>query len=106
STLAGLCQHDHRYVAWIPVEWPAHTHPHLTTQRVTAGAFSTLRLEAADLPRGAARFEARALLSLTDTSCPRPGIPHVLMIQQAFLAHQPTTLTFRQTPQFRTKMRL
>ncbi len=106
STLSGLCLYDHRYLAWIPREWPACEDPKLATLRTSEGALSKFRLETSDIPRGIAAFDAHALLSLTDTSCPQPGVPHVLLVQQAFLAHAPASLEFPQTKRFRAQMQL
>jgi len=49
-------------------------------------------------------FGVDALLSLSDTSLPFPGVPHVLFVQQAYLAYPPSSWDFPLSLAFRAKM--
>lgn len=96
---------DHRILAWVPEEWEADIAPvelRTTTRRFGEKA----RLEWHDLPRAIRRERVDRLLSLGDTSTPRPGIPHVLFVQQALLAHAERDWGFAATPRLRSKFAL
>lgn len=109
AILESLCNiPGHDLCVWYPQEWNQkwadHCQPDLV-RPTTPGLKSKFRLELWDIPRRAASHGCEALLSLTDTSCPHPGLPHVLFVQQAFLAYP--SASFEGFPgSFRAKMRL
>ncbi|MCB9727451.1 MAG: glycosyltransferase [Deltaproteobacteria bacterium] len=95
-------------LAWVPAEWgfdPTAGGGRLTVRTTRPGVAAKLVLESAALRRGLARFRADALLSLGDTSVPYCAIPHVLFVQQAYLAYAPAALDFPLPRRFRLKMR-
>ncbi len=112
ATVTALVGLGHQLLTWTPETWPPLSLPdhdstsELRVMRLGAGMRRKLKLEAHTLRREAARFGAQALLSLTDTSCPAPGLPHVLMVQQAYLAYPSAALSFPQPLRFRAKMGL
>ncbi|MBX3181889.1 MAG: glycosyltransferase family 4 protein [Polyangiaceae bacterium] len=132
ATITALAGLGHELLTWVPESWPALDLPPTRVRRLGPGMRRKLELEALALPREAARFGARALLSLTDTSCPaaclrlahlgqaqlgklgqaqldklgQAQLPHVLMVQQAYLAYPASSLGFPRPRRFHAKMRL
>lgn len=62
--------------------------------------------EAVGIPTACRRTSCSALFSMGDTGCPRPGIPHLLLVQQAYLAAPKDHLDFQMPPAFRAKIHL
>ena len=89
-------------LALIPSEWPdewptaggdSQGAP-LTLHRLPAGLRAKFVGENITLRRLLKRFKADVLLSLTDTSLLACPVPHVLMVQQAFVAYGANRLDF------------
>ena len=86
----------------LPSEWPDTWPPEpegqalspLTLHRLPSGFASKFIGENLTLRRLLKSWRADALLSLTDTSMIACPLPHVLMVQQAFLAYAPDRLGF------------
>ena len=89
-------------LALVPTEWPDAWPPAqddaggvpLTVHRLAPGLRAKLLGENLTLRRHLKSWRADALLSLTDTSLVGCPVPHVLMVQQAFVAYAPKRLGF------------
>lgn len=93
----------HEYQAWIPKSWPA-TSARAQLQRCESGLAAKLYVENVRIRRAARTGEIERLFSLTDTSIPRCPIPHLLMVQQPYLAY-PTSMWPRDaSPGFLARM--
>lgn len=86
---------DHRYLAFMPEPWMDDPLPNITPVSFPAGAGKKIPWENGPLRKKMRAFGADRLLSLTDTSLPRPGIPHTLFVHQAYLAYDPSEYGFR-----------
>jgi glycosyltransferase involved in cell wall biosynthesis len=104
NALAGLAG-AREFLIWVPHEWKLEpgafelrrTHPGLRAKATT---------EWLEIPRAIREGRVDHLLSLGDTSCPRPGVPHVLFVQQAFLAYSPAEWGFAPPLRMRAKAEL
>lgn len=101
----------HYFHAWVPEEWFRDHRKiltgfgeRLTTHAVGPGLRNKLFFEIAGLPTALRRFRADVLLSLGDTSAPRPGIPHVLLLHQSLLARPLSLWSFEPPARLRIKM--
>ncbi|MGB0590571.1 MAG: glycosyltransferase [Myxococcota bacterium] len=89
-------------LALVPTEWPDEALTQapdaqgtsLTIHRLAPGFRAKLLGENLTLRRLLKAWKADALLSLTDTSLIGCPVPHVLMVQQAFVAYPPERITF------------
>ena len=80
-----------------PTEWPAHWYEGSTALEIHGlqpGVRAKFVGENITLRRLLSRWGADALLSLTDTSLVGCPVPHVLMVQQGFMAYEPGDLNF------------
>jgi len=99
----------HAFEAWIPEEWPDAAVAGLErtqAHRVRAGVRAKFVDENLRIRRSIRRGQADRLFSLGDTSLPLPGLPHLLMVQQAYLAYERGDWGFRPPAPARAKMRL
>ncbi len=104
SILAALGRHpDVRLFAYVPSEWSPP--PSVELRRVRAGVLGKLVAENVRL-RARARREGDVVFSLGDTSAPRIRLPHLLLVQQAYLAYPPSEWGFVPPPRFRAKLAL
>lgn len=94
-------------LAWVPAEWDLKVTSSGRCELIGTrpGMARKLALECVEIPLRLARWKAEALLSLGDTSAVRPRVPHVLFVQQSYLAY-PGPLRFPLPPGFRAKLRL
>jgi glycosyltransferase involved in cell wall biosynthesis len=67
---------------------------------------SKLVLEAFEIPRTLRKWGADRLFSLGDTSVPRCEVPHLLFVQQAYLAYAPEEWGFQVPRRLRVRMAL
>lgn len=108
QNLLGALRDDprgHRYVAWVPREWPGSAAATAVELRLTRpGLGAKLLLENVDIRLACRRLDA--LFSVGDTSLPRCPAPHLLMVQQAFLTRDLDELTFAVPRAFAAKIRL
>jgi glycosyltransferase involved in cell wall biosynthesis len=91
--------------AWVSSAWErAFEDSHMT--RVAPGALAKFVSENVFMRHGLRHCGADCLFSVGDTSLPSPGLPHLLMVQQAFLAYPRDALDFDLPLRFRAKLRL
>lgn len=88
---------------WCPREWRLDL-PGVRSHPTLPGLGHKFVVENWAIPRQIRRSRFDALLSLTDTSSLFPPAPHVLFVQQAFLAYLPSDLPFSPPRRFRAKM--
>lgn len=96
----------HEYTAWLPAETPTPTHPRLRVRRMRPGIIGKFVGENVDIRRELRRGGYDALFSLGDTSLPAPGVPHLLFVQQAYVAYRPEEWGFRPPASMRARMAL
>lgn len=107
ALIAALQRKDeHQFVTWVPKEWSLPRSPLTRTHVTSSGIRSKFSLELAELPMRIRRGEWEVLLSLGDTSSPRVAVPHVLFVQQAYLAYSASAWGFRPNPSFGAKMHI
>jgi hypothetical protein len=104
KSLAEAANGAHALEAWGPRSWGwtgvAGRHPlHVVPDGWRGKAFAELLW----IPARIRRERHARLLSLADTSTPRCRVPHVLLVQQAYLAYQPSELDFELSPRARAK---
>lgn len=95
---------------WVPRQWVwansdgqlAHAEWH----EVSQGAVRKIWTENTSMRFSLRRRKVTRLLSLGDTSIPRPGVPHLLFVQQAFLAYPYRDLGFHLPWAFAQKLRI
>ncbi len=102
--LEALQRTEHHISAWVPDEWGLARAPRATATK--AGLRAKFVVENWDIPRALRSQGCAALLSLGDTSTIQPGRPHVLFVQQAYLAYPPEEWGFQPTHRFRAKLAL
>ncbi|MCP4448938.1 MAG: glycosyltransferase, partial [Myxococcales bacterium] len=108
NTLKNLCAvaPQHEFTAWIPHDWRIERPPNCNLRRVKGGMFRKLASENIDLRLSLRKGDFDVLYSLGDTSLPHCPVPHLLLVQQAYLAYRPDDWGFVPPPAFRTKMHL
>lgn len=99
------------FLAWVPVEWrDLHGSPTTTPSAVhythtRHGQRHKFANEVFVIPRTCRKRGVEALFSMGDTGAPRPGIPHLLFVQQAFLVAPEGSLDFPMPVSFRLRLR-
>lgn len=100
----------HELVAWLPSSWdwepPSPLDVSFKAFRVREGLGSKVVTENVAIRRAIRTKGIDVLFSLGDTSLPWPGVPHLLLVQQAYLAYPPESWDFELPPAFRAKMAL
>jgi len=97
----------HAFEAWVPAEWPGDIETGLVRSRlhrVQAGLGAKFFVENRTIRGAIRRGEVERLFSLGDTSLPWPGLPHLLLVQQAYLAYEPEDWGFQAPLVSRAKM--
>lgn len=98
---------EHDVLAWVPAEWTSKPDgPRAKILETHPGALAKFTREIAAMPARMGRWRADVLFSLGDAGAPRPGRPHLLMVQQAFLAYDPADWGFQPPRAFALKMSL
>lgn len=100
---------DHEFTSWVPdaSEWlTLGTSPGWRVHRIAAGVRSKFWTENVSIRRELSRGDYDALFSLGDTSLPACPVPHLLLVQQAYLAYTGDSWGFEPSRAFRAKMRL
>lgn len=100
---------EHELVAWVPRGWgmsPDQLGPLLELRHLGPGLRQKLAFESAALPRELRQLRANRLFSMGDTSTPRPKVPHLLLVQQAYLAYSPADWGFKPPRRFAARMTL
>ena len=107
ALLRELLKHDDlSAVAWCPREWIVPPSKNLLIRKTRGGMLRKLETEMLDIPRQIRAANSDVLLSMTDTSAPFVRVPHVLFVQQAFLAYPRSQLFFRDSKRFSLKAEL
>ena len=96
---------DLRGTAWVPAEWEPIGADGIAVRTVRAGWVHKLFAENVPIRR-ALTHGMDALFSLGDTSVPRVHVPHLLMVQTAFLAYPRDEQDFPVPMQFRARNQL
>ena len=97
---------SHEFVSWIPRSWPkaeAESSARVSVQRVNLGFVSKFAVENVSMRRALAGMGIDCLLSGGDTSLLSCPVPHVLLVQQAFLACSEEDLDFPRSWRFRLR---
>jgi glycosyltransferase involved in cell wall biosynthesis len=100
---------EHEFSAWVPdaAEWRCLGDiPNCRVNRVAAGVGSKFWTENVSIRSELSRGDYDALFSLGDTSLPESPVPHLLMVQQAYLAYAPEEWGFEVPRGFRLKLAL
>jgi glycosyltransferase involved in cell wall biosynthesis len=102
------CGDEHTYTAWLPDAWSAEDlvdlPTRLTARRCAPGMQSKFRTENFVIRRALGEEAFDRLFSTGDTSTIRPGIPHMLLVQQAYLAYPQSAFDFPMPLKFRLKL--
>lgn len=101
------------FIAWVPPDWTltanwmGATSPgaNVAIKHGRQGVCGKLASELYDIPTTCRREGAVTLFSMGDTGAPRPGLPHLLMVQQAFLAAPSDQFDFSMDANFSCKVR-
>lgn len=109
--LAGLGRiaRDHQFLAFVPAQWdikPFTDDSHIQIQQVPDGWSGKVLAEAYLIPRALSRFDADRLFSLTNTSVFKSPVPHLLLVQQAYLVYNWEHLSSLLPRQFKVKLKL
>lgn len=97
----------HTFEAWTPQDWGEElgdTWSNLVVHLCKSGIARKFITENIAIRRALAHEQFDCLLSLGDTSFPGCPVPHVLMVQQAFLGYPRNEQDFPVTMRFRLKM--
>ncbi len=98
---------DHDLLAWVPREWDLpDLGPRVELRPTAPGVAEKFRLENVTIRRALRSWRADALFSMGDTSLPGCRVPHLLMVQQAYLAYRPSAFDFPMSRGFRLRFRL
>lgn len=104
ALLRELLKHDDlSAVVWCPQEWIVPPSKNLLIRETRGGTLRKLETEVLDIPRQIRAATCDVLLSMTDTSSPFVHVPHVLFVQQAFLAYPRSQLAFQGSKRFSLK---
>lgn len=108
SVLAALAAapRDHDLLAWVPAEWELPALPGVELRRTAPGIGHKLAFENLTLRRALRAWRADALFSLGDTSLPLCPVPHLLLVQQAFVAYPWSAFDFPLSRRFRARFAL
>ena len=93
-------------VAWIPMDWQFDARLGLQLNHCKLGLAAKLYMENVKITRAAKTGEIDRLFSLTDTSVLSSPVPHLLMIQQAYLAYPESLWPRGARSAFRARMAL
>lgn len=93
-------------IAWVPQEWGGRLGSTIRTRTSKAGWAQKFITENWEIRRATMSKRIDALFSMGDTGTPRPGVPHLLLVQTAFLARKISDLEFPVSKQRRLQMRL
>ena len=86
---------DHQFYVWTAdAECPSSLN-RAVIRRVTVGPVGKIPFENVVIPRTLQKIQADVLFSLGDTASIRPRVPHLLLVQQAYLAYAPQQLDFQ-----------
>ena len=103
---------EHELLAWVPVEWaltygigPGTLGEHVTVKQTRPGLIQKMATENIQMRLALRRYGVEKLFSLGDTSLPGCPVPHMLLVQQAYLATEPSALDFPMSAGFNLKMR-
>lgn len=106
--LSRAARHD--LLAWVPQHWTdsQRLRPEWPAQLVPSrpGALAKLFRENVEMRRRLGAWHADRLFSTHDTGPIAPRIPHLLLVQQAYLAYPPTAWGFPVPRRFGAKMTL
>lgn len=94
---------------WLPDSWswrPSSSSLHVQYETVGAGVAKKFILENLRIRESICRGRITKLFSLGDTSLPGGSIPHLLLVQQAYIAYQGHELDFPISKRFALKLRL
>src|SRR5690554_6054171 len=91
---------------WIPEVWPDLPDFRGNVSRVRSGLLPKLLADNVSVRAHLRRLDAACLFSLGDTGTIAPPVPHLLLVQQAFLAYTSEDLDFPLTAAFRAKLTL
>lgn len=109
GVLEHLCKlaPEHQFLAWTPDDWELHE-PATNCRifSVPPGIGNKFATENLSIRQALRREKVDALFSLGDTGPPFVSIPHLLLVQQAYLAYRPNEWGFQPPPAFRAKMKL
>ena len=100
---------DQEFVFWVPEEWQldrAALPKHVRLRNTQGGTINKLLLENVEIRRALRRDRLDCLFSTGDTSLVGCRRPHLLLVQQAYLAYPADRWDFPMTPAFRSKMML
>jgi glycosyltransferase involved in cell wall biosynthesis len=100
---------DHEFIVWVPREWDWQRRDFGRRVEIcptAPGLAAKFVLENVAIRRALRRHAVDALISLGDTSLPGCSRPHLLFVQQAYLAFHPSQLPFRASPALRARMRV
>lgn len=97
---------DDQLSAWVPDSWECFDPNFCSEQihRVSAGMPAKFVADNYLIRRDLAETRADALFSLGDTSLIASKVPHLLLVQQAYLAYAPGAWGYKPSAKFRAKM--
>lgn len=99
----------HTFWAWVPGEWQlgeGGVSPSLFVHNSKPGLLNKLVTENVVIRRTLRRWRADRLFSMGDTSTPACPVPHLVLVQQAYLARHLDDFDFPMPPAFRAKLAL
>lgn len=100
---------EHHFEAWVPTSWlqdcPTLSFPAATTV-CRPGLLQKFLVENVAIRRAIAAQRIERLFSLGDTSLPGCRVPHLLMVQQAYMTYALPELDFPLPAGFRFKLQL
>lgn len=100
---------DDSLTAWVPSSWDwpkGHLGSAHRLNSVEAGLAGKFVADNLSIRRHLRAGDSQALFSLGDTSLPHCSVPHLLLVQQAYLAYPPDQWGFEPSGAFRVKMAL
>lgn|GEM_PF-3246685 len=115
SLLNALLQRsgDYEFVIWVPQEWRVDSSAgrrelgdNVRLRETRGGLLNKLVLENVEIRRALRRDNIDCLFSTGDTSLVACSRPHLLLVQQAYLAYPQSSWRFPVSPAFRRKMHL
>ncbi len=109
QVLRAMCENypENEYTLWHPDSWSRALIPdNCTAVSVASGAAAKFKTENLAMRHYLKSNRHEVLFSLGDTGMPYAPLPHLLMVQQAYLAYRPEDWGFVPGWKFRAKMRL
>ena len=97
---------QHEYKAWLPAGWQFNAKSGVQLNYCEPSLIAKLYTEHVGIMRAAKKGEIDRLFSLTDTSVPGCPVPHLLMIQQAYLTYPEKMWPRGARPAFLARMAL